>query len=282
MRAHCSYALIALAAGTTACRSSASAPAASQPTGAADATASADQATQALAAKVAQFAPARLTTNIESLPPSEKAALDLIIEASKLLDPIFDRQAWQNNPTHRHQLAQDNSPLGQLKLAYFDIMRGPWDRQDHFAPFAVEQNHPPGAGFYPEDLTAKEFDAYVAANPEQKEALESLFTVVRRDDDRLVAVPYSEAYKQWLVPAAQKLKEAAARTQNQSLKRFLTLRAEAFLTDDYYESDKAWMDLESQVEVTIGPYEVYEDQLKANKAAFEAFVTVSDPKASAK
>jgi len=218
--------------------------------------AEADPQQAKLLAKVAQFAPARLTTDISFLPPSEKEALDLIIEAAKLLDPIFDRQAWAGYPDHRRKLAGDTSPLGQLKLAYFDIMRGPWDRQDHFAPYAIDKKHPPGAGFYPEDLSSEAFDAYVAANPNQKDALESLFTVVRKEGERLVAVPYSEAYKQWLVPAAQKLNEAAAKTQNESLKTFLQLRAKAFMTDDYYESDKAWMDLESQVEVTIGPYEV--------------------------
>ena len=235
-----------------------------------------------LEAKLAQFAPAELTTDISTLPASEKAALDLIIEASKYLDPIFDRQAWAKNPELRKKLEADTTASGGLKLAYFDVMRGPWDRQDHFSPFAVEQNHPPGAGFYPEDLTADAFKAYVQKHPAQKAALESLFSVVRRKGDTLVAVPYSEAYKQWLVPAAAKLRAAAEKTQNASLKRFLELRATAFSTDDYYESDKAWMDLESRVEVTIGPYETYEDELLGLKAAFESFVTVSDPQASAK
>ena len=235
-----------------------------------------------LAAKVAQFAPADLTADVSSLPPSERQALDLIIEASKLLDPIFDRQAWAGAPRHRERLAQDTSAAGKLKLAYFDIMRGPWDRQDHFAPFAIDRSHPPGAGFYPEDLTKEAFKTYVEANPEQKAALEGLFTVVHRENGRLVAVPYSKAYAKWLVPAAEKLREAANKTQNASLKRFLNLRADAFLSDDYYESDKAWMDLESQVEVTIGPYETYEDELLGLKASFESFVTVSDPTASKK
>lgn len=233
-----------------------------------------------LRAKVAQFAPAELTADVSALPPSERDALALIIEASKLLDPVFDRQAWAENPQHRKKLAADRSPLGRVKLAYFDIMRGPWDRQDHFAPFAVDRPRPPGAGFYPEDLTKSAFQEYVHAHPQQKAALEGLFTLVRRKDDTLVSVPYSEAFKAWLVPAAKKLEEAARKTKNSSLKKFLTLRAKAFLSDDYYESDKAWMDLESQVEVTIGPYETYEDKLMGYKASFESFVTVSDPEAS--
>jgi hypothetical protein len=235
-----------------------------------------------LQARLAQFAPAALSAEIGGLPENEQAALHAIIDACALLDPVFDRQAWARYPEHRAKLAADTSPAGQARLQYFDVMRGPWDRQDHFAPFAVDTAHPPGAGFYPEDLTADEFKAYVAAHPEEREALESLFTVVRRDGERLVPVWYSEAYAEWLVPAAEKLKAAAALTSNESLKAFLVTRADAFQSNDYYASDKAWMDLDSRVEVTVGPYETYEDELLGLKASFECFVTVSDPEESAK
>src|SRR5688572_4930699 len=114
-----------------------------------------------LSAKVQQFVPAKLTADITHLPASEKAALAKLIEAARLLDPIFDRQAAADNPAIRERLAADKSPEGQAKLAYFDIMRGPWDRQDHHRPFAVDRPHPPGAGFYPEDLTASEFHDWI-------------------------------------------------------------------------------------------------------------------------
>jgi hypothetical protein len=161
-------------------------------------------------------------------------------------------------------------------------MRGPWDRQDHFAPFAVDRPHPPGAGFYPEDVTADAFKGYVVAHPDQKEALESLTTVVAHDGDRLKALPYSQVYAEWLKPAAAALVEAAHATQNKSLAKFLESRAAAFGTDQYRQSDKDWMDLDSRVEPTIGPYETYDDDLLGLKASFEAYVTVSDPAASAK
>src|SRR3546814_777036 len=123
--------------------------------------------------------------------------------------------------------------------------------------------------------------AYLAAHPDQKEALTSGYTVVRRQGDQLVAVPYSEEYKQWLEPAAKLLEQAAAITGNASLKKFLTLRAEAFRTNEYYESELAWMDLkDTPIEVVVGPYEVYTDRLYGTKTAFEAFVTVKDPEAS--
>lgn len=234
-----------------------------------------------LSRRAAQFAPTELSADISKLPDSEREALTKIIQAARLLEPIYDRQAWAKNPALREKLAQTPGPLAAAQLRYFDIMRGPWDRQRHFEPFAVEQAHPPGAGFYPEGLSAEAFKAALKAHPERAEALQSLTTVVREGPDGLIAVPYREVYKEWLEPAAALLQEAAALTQNESLKTFLKLRAEAFLSDDYYPSDKAWMDLDSPVEVTIGPYEVYEDELMGLKASYEAYVTISDPAASA-
>jgi len=233
-----------------------------------------------LAHRLAQFAPAVITADIDDLPASERKALDLIIEAARELDPIFDQQAWTGNYVLERRLERREDGAGKLRLQYFRIMRGPWDRQNEHEPFAVTTERPPGAGYYPEDLTADEFRSYVKKHPSQKDALESLFTMVKREGNQLIAIPYSEHFERWLEPAAEKLEAAAAATRNASLATFLRARAEAFRTDDYYASDKAWMDLDSRVEVTIGPYETYEDQLLGLKAAFEAFVTVSDPAAS--
>jgi hypothetical protein len=238
-------------------------------------------AAAALRAKIASYAPVELTAELGDLPENEQQALATLIEAAKLLDPVFERQAWRGNPEHFAALAKDRSPLGAAKLELAQLMRGPWDRQDHFAPFAIDRARPAGAGFYPEDLTAEAFRAYVADHPEQKAALESLTTIVERKGDELVAVPYFEAYGEWLGPAQSKLQEAARLTREPTLQRFLRSRAEAFRTGDYYQSDKDWMDLEGRVEITIGPYETYEDELLGLKGSFEAFVTVADPAASA-
>jgi hypothetical protein len=237
---------------------------------------------RALRAKLAQFVPAVITADLSTLPPAEKLALDAVIAAAKLLDPVFDRQAWTGNPALRVHLAEDRTPYGKVVLSYFDLMRGPWDRQDHFTPFATDRPRPPGAGFYPEDLTADAFKAYVVAHPEWKETLESLTTVIVRDGEQLKGVRYSQAYAEWLKPAAARLLEGAAATRNRSLAKFLTSRAAAFASDEYRQSDKDWMDLDSRVEPTIGPYETYDDDLLGLKASFESYVTVSDPGASAK
>lgn len=136
----------------------------------------------------------------------------------------------------------------------------------------------PGHGFYPQDLTKAELDAYIAAHPAQKAALMDGYTVVKRQGDQLVTVPYSVEYKAELDRAAALLDKAAAITTNPSLKKFLTLRAKAFKTNDYFESEMAWMDLAgTPIEVAIGPYETYTDELYGQKTAFEAFVTLKDP-----
>jgi hypothetical protein len=141
----------------------------------------------------------------------------------------------------------------------------------------------PGHGFYPADLTKAELDAYVAAHPAERAALLDGYTVVQRKGATLVTTPYSVAYKPELARAAALLEAAAKATSNASLKRFLTLRAQAFRDNDYYASEMAWMDVDgTPIEVAIGPYETYTDELYGQKTAFEAFVTVKDPKESAR
>ena len=141
----------------------------------------------------------------------------------------------------------------------------------------------PGHGFYPADLTKAELDAYIAAHPAERDALLDGYTVVQRQGDRLVTVPYSVAYKPELTRAAALLEQAAKTTSNASLKTFLTQRAEAFRSNDYFASEMAWMDVTgTPIEVAIGPYETYTDELYGQKTAYEAFVTVKDPQESAK
>ena len=230
--------------------------------------------------RLARFAPTELTVDLAGLPASERQALEHLLEAARPMDEIFLRQVWRGNPELRARLAAGD--YDDAVRAYFELNFGPWDRLDEMEPFVGDHPHPPGAGYYPEDLTAAELEAWIDAHPEDAEALTSLTTLVTRDDaGGLVAVPYSEAFAEWLEPAAESLRRAAAATGNESLRRFLELRAAAFATDDYYESDLAWMDLDSPVEVTIGPYETYEDSLMGYKAAFECFLTVALPDDSA-
>ena len=193
------------------------------------------------------------------------------------MSEIYKRQATPGYDGLRASVANDPALLDR-----FDTFFGPWDSLDEDKPFVGTAAKPAGAGFYPADLTKDAFDAYLKANPGEAEALTSPYTVVEKRGDRLVAVPYSVAYKQWLDPAAKLLDEAAAITTNPSLKKFLSLRATAFRTDDYFASELAWMDLkDTPIEVAIGPYETYTDGLYGRKTAFEAFVTLRSPTESA-
>jgi Peptidase family M49 len=231
--------------------------------------------------RVTQFAPTVLPSDLSALSEEDRKVLLKLAEAAKYMDEIFLRQVWTGNPELQKEIAAWKGKDAEAAREYFEINFGPWDRLAERQPFIGTKPHPPGAGYYPEDMTKQDFEAWIEKHPADKESFTSTFTVIRRNGDKLVAVPYSKEYRQWLEPAAKLLREAAAMTSNASLKKYLELRADAFGSDDYYQSDLAWMDLDAPVEVTIGPYETYEDELFGYKAAFEAFVTVNLPAESA-
>jgi hypothetical protein len=239
-----------------------------------------------LAKKIARFAPTTMTADVSKLAPKDRQALQKIIEAAKLLDPLFLRQVWNGNAALEKKLLADKTPAGRQRLHYFYINDGPWSRLDNKEPFieGVPQEKPPQASYYPDDMTKDEFNNWLATLSEaDKQKATGFFYLIRRGaDKKLTFVPYSEAYKETLEPAARLLREAAALTTNPSLRNFLTKRADAFGSNDYYESDVAWMELDSPIDVTIGPYETYEDELFNYKAAFEAYVTLRDDVETAK
>ena len=247
--------------------------------------AAAAQGDDALAAKIRRFAPTTVTADTARLGARDRQALAKIIQAAAYMDAIFLRQVWRGNAELRARLARDTSPAGRLRLHYFDINTGPWSRLDGNEPFvAGVPPKPPQASYYPDDINKDEFNAWVQSLPEAERARATgFFYVIRRaPGGGLRAVPYSEEYREFLVPAARLLREAAQLTTNRTLRDFLDKRAAAFLSDDYYASDVAWMDLDAPIDVTIGPYETYEDELLSYKAAFEAYVTLRDDAESAK
>ncbi len=236
-----------------------------------------------LAAQRAKIARIRMIPNTSFLNAEEREVVNYLIEAARLMNPIFLRQVSADNPAVRAAIARSNRPDRDLLLLdMFDLHYEPWDTLEENRPFWGTAPLPPGGGVYPADLTKEAFDAYLAAQPEQKEALTSPYTVVKRQGDRLVAIPYNVEYREWLEPAARLLDKAAARTSNPSLRNFLALRAAAFRSNDCYPSEMAWMDVSgTPIEVAIGPYEVYIDNLYGQKTACESYVTVQDPRESA-
>ena len=209
----------------------------------------------------------------------ETRVLAELIDASRPLGDVFLRQVSEQNPALRRRLTAESAHHAEGAadaLALFRINAGPWDRLDGNTPFIGSTPKPPGAGFYPPELTRTELEGWIAAHPADRKPFESLFTVIRRDGRTLTAVPYSREYRNFLETSASHLRRAAGMTGSASLRAYLDRRAAALLDDDYYASDVAWMDLDSDLEVVIGPYEVYEDELFNYKASFTAYVAVRD------
>jgi hypothetical protein len=233
----------------------------------------------------ARLAPVDLTVDVAALPANERAALAEIIAASQAMDALFLRQAWAGNDTLLLDLLRDRSPLGQARLHAFFQNKGPWLRLDGDRPFVPGVGpKPPQANLYPAGATKAEVESWLRtlAAPARATA-EGFFTTIRRaPDGKLQAIPYSVEYQGELERVAAQLRAAAALTQQPTLRAFLEARAAAFLSNDYYASDVAWMKLDASIEPTIGPYEVYEDGWFSAKAAFEAFVCVRDDAETAK
>ena len=237
-----------------------------------------------------RFAPTPLRVDTSKLSSGDRQALVKLIEAARVLNDVFMQQMWDGNLALYGRLQKDATPLGRARLHYFWINKGPWSDLDEYKAFlpGVPPRKPLGANFYPETMTKDAFESWVAQlSPKEQEQAKSFFTVIRPADNSkapnsFFAVPYSQEYADGLTKASNLLHEAAGLTDNASLKKFLNLRADAFLTNDYYESDMAWMDLDAPLDITIGPYETYNDELFGYKASFEAYVNLRDDEESAK
>ncbi|KQQ33531.1 DNA mismatch repair protein MutT [Duganella sp. Leaf126] len=233
-----------------------------------------------------RYAPVALTADTSKLSAGDKKAIVKLIEAAKIIDVLQLRQRWSGNEALWAALKKDRTPLGKARLDYFWLNKGPWSILDDHQSFLPEQiggirvpaKKPEGGSFYPDDATKTQLDTWMNALPAiDKSQAQWFFTAIRRTaGGQFTTVPYSVEYKAELEKAAALLRQAAAATDNASLKKFLDLRADAFLSNDYLASDFAWMDLDAPVDVTIGPYETYNDELFGFKAAFEAYVNIRD------
>ncbi len=239
-----------------------------------------------------RYAPVALTADTSKLSAGDKRAIVKLIEAAKIIDVLQLRQRWSGNEALWAALKKDTTPLGKARLDYFWLNKGPWSILDDHHSFLPAQigaikipaKKPEGGSFYPDDASKAQLDTWMNALPGiDKSQAQWFFTAIRRNaGGQFTTVPYSVEYKPELEKAAALLKQAAAATDNASLKKFLDLRADAFLSNDYLASDFAWMDLDAPVDVTIGPYETYNDELYGYKAAFEAYVNIRDQKETQK
>jgi hypothetical protein len=211
------------------------------------------------------------------LSPQEHQMVDKLADACHLLDDVF----WRQSDLQGLELYKTTSDQTIKRL--LGIMGSRWDLLDDNRPFVGNQPMLPGHELYPHDLTRDAVEKYVAQHPAEKAALYSQFTVVKRQGDRLTATPYREEYKQFLVPMAKDLRDAAALSGDAAFANFLRLRADALLSDDYFKSDLAWLDLKDpKFDVIFAPYETYLDDLLAVKTSYGASILVRNEAESAK
>ncbi len=237
------------------------------------------------------FATVDIGASIADLPANERAALAEIVVAARIMDGIFLQQVWAGNPSLLLELATDTSTRGRARLDFFLVNKGPWSRLEEnnsFVPGTPPK--PPGANYYPPGATREDVEQWLdGLTGELRSSATGFFTTIRHNPtsipgdtnsgtgaQKFIAVPYSLEYQEPLAVAATHLRNAARVTEQPSLARYLESRAAAFASNNYYDSDVAWMELDSSIELTIGPYEVYEDEWFNYKAAFEAFVTIRD------
>ena len=236
-----------------------------------------------LAEKIKQFVPTEIKFDASLLDDRQNKVVENLYQAALVMDEIFLQQVYAGNNEIREELQSSEMEVDAWRLEYFTIMFGPFDRLDHNKPFYGTAEKPKGANFYPEDMSKQEFLQWIEDHPDDEKSFTSEFTVIRRENGELKAVPYSKYFKEDLEKAANFLRQAAEYADNPTLKDYLVKRAAAFLSNDYYHSDMAWMDLKDHlIEVVIGPYEVYEDEMFNYKAAFECFITLRDPEESKK
>ena len=241
----------------------------------------------ALERRTARFAPTDIGADLSRCRPPIGAVLAKLVEASKIIDALFLRQVWAGNEAMLLDLVRDEHAEGRARLHYFLINKGPWSRLDHNA--AVRAGRAAEAGgrqLLPggrDQGGDRALDGVAARTPSARGPPASSPSCAATPAGGLIARAVQPRVPERAGAAsAALLREAAALAAEPTLKAFLTKRADAFLSNDYYDSDVAWMELKGAIEPTIGPYEVYEDEFFNYKAAFESFITVRDDAESAK
>jgi hypothetical protein len=236
-----------------------------------------------LAARVAKFKPIHIAYDSSKLSAREQKMVEKLVDAAGLLDCIYWRQSDPEGLKLYLSVADTKDPQKKQLREYLKINGGRYDLIDDNKPFVGTAPAPPGRGFFPEDMTREKFDAYVAAHPEQKAALYNPQTVIRRNGAGLEAVPYHVAFRKFLVPMARDLRQASELSDDPAFTKFLQSRAHALLTDDYFQSDIAWLDLKNpKFDIIFAPYETYLDGLLGVKTSYGASIMIRNDAESKK
>jgi len=236
-----------------------------------------------LAQRLAKFREVRMPFPSKGLTARQRQMVNKLVEASCYLEDIFWRQSDPEALTLYQSLLGSKNPRDIELRRYLWINGSRFDLIDENKPFVGLSPMPPGRGFYPVGLTPEKIEVYVKAFPKSKAEIYSPYTVVRWEGSQLQGIPYHIAYRSFLEPAARDLREAAQLSNDPAFARFLRMRADALLSDDYFPSDLAWLDLKNpKFDVIFAPYESYLDDLLGVKTSYEAAVMIRNPEESRK
>lgn len=242
-----------------------------------------DENMEKVVERIKAYSPTKISADVSNLTYNQKKVIELLVKAGQVSDEIFWIQNTPDAISIRDSLKKSKSESAKIYLDYVNINYGPYDEIYGSERFVGDgpSIRPDGGNFYPTDMTKSDFEKYVVENPEVKEDFTSLYTIIQKDDKGYKAIPYHEAYADKVEQLAKYLEEAATYADNVTLKNYLLLRAKAIRTDEYYESDLAWMELDNNdIDVVIGPIESYADKLLGYKTSYESIVMVKDKKAS--
>jgi len=236
-----------------------------------------------LAQRLAKFRRVQMPFRADGLNARERQVIHKLVEACGYLESIYWRQSDPEALILYQSLASSGNPRDVQLRRYLWINASRFDLIDQNKPFVGSEPMPPGRGFYPANLTRDQVEQYVKEHPDQRAAIYNQFTIVRWHQDKLEAVPYHIAFRAFLEPAAKALRAAAALSDDAAFAKFLRLRADALLSDDYFESDLAWLDLKNpKFDIIFAPYETYLDGLLGVKGSYGAAVMVRNERESKK
>ena len=236
-----------------------------------------------LDARLAKFNPVEMSLDRGKLSEREQQLVQKLVDASNCIEQIYWRQSDPQGLQLYKQLQRSADPLDKKVLRFLKINGSRYDLIDELRPFVGKESAPPGRALYPGDLTQAEIEKYVATHPEQKSAIYNQESLLMRDGSALTAVPYHIAFAEFLKPAADDLRQAAKLSDNPQFAKFLNLRADALLTDDYYASDLAWLDLhDPKFDLILAPYETYLDNLLGVRTSYGAAVLIRNEAESKK
>jgi hypothetical protein len=233
--------------------------------------------------QVAKFKMVSMPFSVNGLDDNEQKMIRRLVDAAKLLDVIYWMQSDPKGFVLLKRIAECKQVMDQKIRRFLTINGSRYDLLEENKPFIGNDPFPPGRALYPAGLTREQIETYVAKHPEKKDQIYSPYTVIKRQGAELVAVPYHVEYRQWLVPAAAALREAAGLSPDKAFANFLRLRADALLTDDYYKSDLAWLDLDNpKFDIIFAPYETYLDGVLGVKTSYGAAIMVRNEAESAR